>query len=166
MENRVHVNDVEDLRNAITAEYEDVRTIFQRLRPDDLAGHSAGGVPVWRLASEIALAPLADVRAAQRIAAGKRGVHWRGWTPIAAITAWRRDRLFSKATRPDFLTAWEHSFTELFACINDLAEDPLDGGERHDRSRDAALEHLRTSVERRQAQTVVLRQALGMHEPG
>jgi hypothetical protein len=162
MENRVHVNDVEELRNAITAEYEDVRAIFQHLRPDDLAKPSANGLPVWRLASKIALAPLADVRAAQRIAAGKRGVPWRGWTPIAAITAWRRDRLFSKATRPDFLTAWEHSFTELFACINDLAEDPLDGSGSAAPARAAALEHLRASAEQRRAKTQQLRRALSM----
>jgi hypothetical protein len=118
------------------------------------------------LASEIALAPRADVHAAMRIADGKRGRVSPAWTPIAAITAWRRDRLFSKATRPDFLAAWESSYNQLFACINDLAEEPLDANAPTDPARASALEHLRAGVESRRAQTVVLRQALGMHEPG
>jgi hypothetical protein len=162
---RQHVNDVEDLRNAITAEYEDVRALFRHVRPDDLAKPSADSVPVWRLASEIALAPRADIRSAQRIAAGKRRVPWPSWTPLAAITALRRDRLFRKATRVDFLAAWENSFNQLFACINELAEDPIDDDDIATSGRAAALEHLRASVERRRAKTQSLRQALSTPEP-
>ena len=156
------MNDVETLRNAVTAEYEDVRTVFQHLRADDLTNPTATGAPVWRLASEIALAPRADVHAAHRIAAGKRPEPWPSWTPIAAITAWRRDRLFSRAARPDFLAAWEHSYNELFACINDLAEDPLDGNTSTDPARAGAFEHLRAGVEQRRSKTRMLRQALRM----
>ena len=159
------MNDVEALRDAVTKEYEEVRAVFQHLRADDLPKRSTFGVPVWRMASELAFDPRSDVRTALRVASGKRAAPLLRLSPLVAITAWRRGRLLANATRADFLAAWETTFSELFACINEIAEEPPDGGGWAEGDRARAIAYLSERVEGRRVQTRLLRQELSMPVP-
>ncbi len=161
------VTNVDELRDAITHEYEDVRALFRQLRADDLTRRTDAGPPIWRLAMELALAPDREVRAARRIADGKSPLASPASAPLTAIANLRRRRVFARATRADFLTAWENGFNELFSCINDLAaESPDENDERDEAARAAALEYLRQSIDRLRADARSLRRALPTSESG
>lgn len=155
---------VEELRNAITAGYEDVRALLRELRPDDLANRTDSGAPIWRLAMALALAPDREVQAARRIADGKSPRASPVSAPLRAITNLRRRRAFARATRADFLTAWENGFNELFSCINDLAaESPDESVRQGEAARVAALEYLHQSIGHLRADAHALRRALAAY---
>ena len=117
---------VDELRDAMTANYEDVRSAFAALRDGDLLRETSAGLPLPRLVGEIVLAPGRDARAAGRIAEGKRAAPPPMSRAIDAIANWRGRRVFAKAERGDVLTAWENAFTELFSAVNDLAAEAVD----------------------------------------
>ena len=136
---------VEELRNEITASYDEIRALLSQLRDSDLATLTPSGVPIWRVAAAITQAPLSDVRAAERIAEGKSPLGGILSRFLETIARWRRSRAFSKATRREILTAWENAFNALFSCINDLNEMPLDDvSTERARPRADAVAYLRT----------------------
>ena len=117
---------IAELRDVVTANYEDIRTLFHSMRDGDLAKVTASGWPVWKAAGHIVLSQAADVRVARRLAAGKSATPLRIVRLLDGLAEWRSMRAFAKATRADLLAAWENSFNELFSCINDISAEPLD----------------------------------------
>lgn len=152
---------IAELRDVITANYEDIRTLFHGLRDGDLAKVTASGWPVWKVAGHIVLSQAADVRVARRLAAGKSADTPLLLQLVERIAGWRSMRLLSKARKIDLLAAWENSFNELFSCINDISAEPLDvsaASSEHDKA--AALEYLRQSPSRSREQAATLRLAI------
>jgi hypothetical protein len=153
---------IAELRDVITANYEDIRTLFDGLRDDDLAKVTASGWPVWKAAGHIVLSQAADVRVAQRLAAGEGATPLRIARLLDELAEWRSMRAFANATRTDLLAAWENSFNALFSCINDLTEELSESdGPEPARHRMLALDYLREAPARRQGHAAEIRRAIG-----
>ena len=153
---------IAELRDAITANYEDIRTLFDGLRDVDLTKVTASGRPLWKAAGHIVLSQAADVRVARRLAAGKGAAPLRIVRLLDELAAWRSMRAFANATRADLLAAWENSFNALFSCINDVTEELSDSdGPDPARGRRLALDYLRETPARWQGHAAEIRRAIG-----
>ena len=152
---------IAELRDVVTANYEDIRALFHSMRDGDLAKVTASGWPVWKAAGHIVLSQAAEVRVARGLAAGKRAIPLRIVRLLDGLAEWRSMRAFAKATRADLLAAWENSFNALFSCINDLTEELSDSdGPEPERRRMLALEYLQQSPSRSREQAATLRLAI------
>ncbi len=150
-----------ELRDAITADYEDIRTLFRGLRDGDFTKVTATGWPVWRAAGHVVLSQVAAVRVTRRLAEGKGATPLRIVRLLDELGEWRSMRAFAKATRADLLAAWENSFNALFSCINDLTQEISDSdGPEPARHRMLALDYLREMAARWQGHAAEIRCAI------
>lgn len=117
---------IDELRDVMAANYEELRSAFAQLRDGDLSREAPSGRPLWRLVADIVMAPRRDARAAGRLGDGKAAAPSPIGRALDAMSRWRTGRALSKATRGDVLAAWENAFNGLFSFVNDLTAEPLD----------------------------------------
>ncbi len=142
--------------------YEDLRSAFAQLRDGDLLREIAPGRPVWRLATEIIMAPGRDARAAGRLEEGKSAAPSSIGRALDAMSSWRTGRALSHATRADVLAAWENAFNGLFSFVNDLTTEPVDTNSSVPRTNvENACAYLRGRLDRWRAWAAELRAATG-----
>lgn len=145
----------------MASNYEDVRAVFAQIREGDMARVSDSGVPVSQLVAAIVVAVRRDVRAADRLAAGRSTTQPPVSRAFAAISDWRAMRAFAAATREDVLAAWENTFNDLFSFVNDLSAETLDADDsKVARHVIEACAYLRSGVDRWPARAAELRQAI------
>lgn len=115
------------LRDALTRNNEEMRTLIDGLTEADLAKKCDNGWKVSQLAGHIAGSPSGDIYVAKRLAQGKNASipGFLGW--IIDLSNWWGGRKFGSASKADILAALEDKHNELFAYINTLSEDQLDG---------------------------------------
>ena len=153
---------IDELRDAMAANYEDVRSAFAQLRDGDLSRRTESGRPVSRLVTEIVMAPRRDARTASRLDNGKAATPSPIGRALDAMSSWRTGRALSHATRGDVLAAWENAFNGLFSFVNDLTAEPLDASATLPRANvEAACAYLRGRLDRWPAWAAELRAATG-----
>ncbi len=149
---------IDELRDIMAANYEDVRSAFAQLREGDLLRETAYGRPVWRLVTEVIMAPRRDVRGADRLDNGKTATPSPIGRALDAMSNWRTGRALSKATRGGVLAAWENAFNGLFSFVNDLAAEPVDASTTPPRANvENACTYLRERLDRWPAWAAELR---------
>ena len=118
----------EGLRDMISKNYDDIRSLFERLSEADLDKNTDNGWTVRKLAGHIAGAPGGAIYITKRLAAGKSATV-PGFLAFAlSLRNWLGVRRFSKATKADLLRAWESGHNELFAFMTTLTDEQLDKG--------------------------------------
>lgn len=117
---------IDELRDAMAANYEDVRSALTQLRDGDMSRRTESGRSVSRLVAEIVMAPKRDARTASRLDKGKAATTSPVDRALDTMSSWRTGRALSHATRADVLAAWENAFNGLFSFVNDLTAEPLD----------------------------------------
>lgn len=134
-------DEIDELRNDITAMYDEVRGLLLRLPLDDRLAVAANRSALRGAIAQMVISPTRDARAARRFAGGHAGILWSPGRLLDVIADWRLQRVLSRATRRDLLAAWETGFNELFSSVNDAAEVELaDPGRSNGRIR--AIAHL------------------------
>ena len=117
-----------ELREILTTNYEDIRSLLNRIRDDDFAKPTDAGWPVRTLAGHIAGAPRGAIFITKRLAAGRNATVPGFLSFILSLRNWLGVRKFNKATKVDLLHEWENSHNDLLAYVTTLTDEQLDKG--------------------------------------
>lgn len=121
-----------DLRDSLTRDYEEMRTLFERLRETDLGTRTPNGWTVAQVAGHIAVTPDGDIWLLDRLRKGRNAQLPGVLAPLMNTTIdvgnWSRVRRFRSATKDDLLRALEDGHNKLFAYVNGLSDEELDRG--------------------------------------
>lgn len=116
----------EELRDVITRNYEDIRTLFGRMSEADMSKKTDTGWPVRALAGHIAESPGSDTYVAKRLSAGKNATLPGFLSFVIDLGNWWSIRKYGKATKADLLGAWENAQNQFFAYVTELTDEQLD----------------------------------------
>lgn len=151
-----------ELRDIITAGYEESRALIERLTEADLAQRTDTGWTVAQTAGHIARSPGGDVFVAKRLSAGKNATLPRFLWFAIDIRNYLGVRGYKTAARGDLLREFEGGHNKLFGFVNELTDEDLDrAGTVLGRGRMTAYEYLRQSPAHANEHADGIRRAIG-----
>lgn len=152
-----------ELREDVTRDYEEMRSLLSRLGDDTLARKAANGWTVGQLAGHIATAPAGTIYVLNRLRKGRSVTVPAPLAFVINFRNWWMLRGYRRTSRQKLLAMLEHQHNELFAYLNSLLPEELDrGGEVLALGKVTAYEYVKRSGEHAREHAADLRKTIGL----
>lgn len=149
-------------REALSKNYEEMRTFLSGLTEEQLAATAPNGWTVRRLAGHIATSADGQLFVLGRLRNGKSASFPAFLHPVIDLRNWWTGRPWKNASQADILRKHEEKHNELFAYLNTLSEEDLDKhGPALGMGDLSIIEFLHRSSEHEWEHAAEIRQAIG-----
>jgi len=153
----------EELKDAVTRDYDEMRDLLSRLTPEMMARRATDGWRVGQLAGHIAVSPRGLIYVLDRLRKGRNVRIPKPFGFVVNVRNWWTVRTFSNPTREQLLYAFDHAHQALLAYLGGLSDDELDrGGHFLDNGHQTVYENVIRSADHSREHAAVLREATGL----
>lgn len=152
-----------ELREIVTRDYEETRSLIEALPADSLARKTENGWTVSQLAGHVANSARGAIFVIGRLRNGRNATVPGPLSFIIDLMNWNQGRKFKAAEKSQLLSAAEQSHSELVSLINGLSEEDLDrGGEVLSLGKLTMYEYLRSCGDHAREHAADLRRSAGV----
>jgi hypothetical protein len=153
----------DDMRDAVTRDYQEMRTLFERLTPEMMGVRATDGWTVGQLAGHIAVSPRGLIFVLGRLRKGRNVRVPKALAFVVNVRNWWMVRKFANPTREELITALDDAQAALLAYIEGLSDEEIDrGGQFLDDGYQTVYDNVMRSGEHSREHAEALRAAAGL----
>lgn len=154
---------LQEVREIVTRDYEEMRSLVSRLGDDTLGRKTSNGWTVAQLAGHIAMSPEGDIFVLDRLRKGSSASLPGPLSFLIDVMNWRGVRKFKAASKQALLEAMEKAHTKRMTHLNGLTDADLDkGGEVLRMGKMTAYEYMKRSGDHGREHAADLRKTIGL----
>lgn len=152
-----------ELREIVTRDYEEMRSLLSRLGDDTLARKAANGWTIGQVAGHIASGPAGNIYVLNRLRRGKNVTVPGPLAFLINVRNWWMLRGYKRTSKQELLATVEKQHNEFFAYLNGLTDEDLDrGGEVLGLGKMTVYEYVKRSGDHPREHAADLRKTIGL----